>query len=66
VHDPWDYRKPLDKGMVFTIEPGIYLPEERFGVRIEDVFYVDKDGKLIDLMADLPHEARDVEAAMKK
>ncbi|MCU1222265.1 MAG: peptidase [Edaphobacter sp.] len=66
VHDPWDYTKPLDKGMVFTIEPGIYLPEEGIGVRIEDVFYVDEKGKLVDLIADLPHEAADVEAAMRR
>jgi Xaa-Pro aminopeptidase len=66
VHDPWDYAKPLDKGMVFTIEPGIYLPEEGFGVRIEDVFYVDSNGKLIDLIAKLPHEASEIEAAMRK
>jgi Xaa-Pro aminopeptidase len=66
VHDPWDYSKPLDKGMVFTIEPGIYLPEEKIGVRIEDVFYVDQDGKLVDLVAKLPHEAADVEAAMRR
>jgi len=65
VHDPWDYTKPLDKGMVFTIEPGIYLPEEGIGVRIEDVFYVDSQGKLVDLIANLPHEAADVEAVMK-
>jgi len=66
VHDPMDYSKPLDKGMVFTIEPGIYLPEEGIGVRIEDTYYVDADGKLIDLVAKLPHEAADVEAAMRK
>ena len=66
VHDPMDYTKPLDKGMVFTIEPGIYIPEEGIGVRIEDTYYVDADGKLIDLVADLPHEAGDVEAAMRK
>jgi Xaa-Pro aminopeptidase len=65
VHDPMDYTKPLDKGMVFTIEPGVYIPEEKIGVRIEDVFYVDEDGKLVDLVAKLPHEALDVEAAMK-
>ena len=65
VHDPWNYTKPLDKGMVFTIEPGIYLPEEGFGVRIEDVFYVDQQGRLVDLIAKLPHEAADIEAAMK-
>ncbi|HTH54075.1 MAG TPA: Xaa-Pro peptidase family protein [Edaphobacter sp.] len=66
VHDPWDYSKPLEKGMVFTIEPGIYLPEEGFGVRIEDVYYVDQNGKLVDLIEKLPHEASEVEAAMKK
>ncbi len=65
VHDPWNYEKPLEKGMVFTIEPGIYLPEEKIGVRIEDVFYVDQQGKLVDLIAKLPHEAPEVEAAMK-
>lgn len=66
VHDPWDYSKPLEKGMVFTIEPGIYLPEENIGARIEDVVYVDADGKLVDLIANLPHEASEVEAAMQK
>ena len=66
VHDAWDYTKPLDKGMVFTIEPGIYLPEEKIGVRIEDVFYVGPDGKLVDLIALLPHEASEVEAAMRQ
>jgi Xaa-Pro aminopeptidase len=66
VHDPMDYTKPLEKGNVFTIEPGIYIPEENIGVRIEDVFYVDENGKLIDLVAKLPHEAADVEAVMKK
>jgi Xaa-Pro aminopeptidase len=66
VHDPMDYTKPLDKGMVFTIEPGIYIPEENIGIRIEDVVYVDSDGKLVDLIAQLPHEAADVEAAMRQ
>jgi Xaa-Pro aminopeptidase len=66
VHDPMDYTKPLDKGMVFTIEPGIYIPEEGIGVRIEDTYYVDAEGKLIDLVTDLPHEADEVEATMRK
>ncbi len=65
VHDPWDYRKPLERGMVFTIEPGIYLPDEHIGVRIEDVYYVDDQGKLVDLIARLPHDASAIEAAMK-
>ncbi|MEO6802009.1 MAG: M24 family metallopeptidase, partial [Granulicella sp.] len=65
VHDPWDYTKPLGKGMVFTIEPGLYLPEENIGVRIEDLFSVNADGTLTDLIAKLPHEATAIEAAMK-
>jgi Xaa-Pro aminopeptidase len=64
VHDPGDYSVPLGPGMVFTIEPGIYIPEESLGVRIEDDFYVDKDGKLIDLSRALPSTAEDVEKAM--
>ena len=65
MRDPMDYTKPLDKGMVFTIEPGIYIPEEHIGVRIEDTFYVDHEGRLIDLIAKLPHETPEVEAAMR-
>ena len=66
VHDPWVYTKPLEKGMTFTIEPGIYLPEENIGVRIEDVVFVDQQGKLVDLIAKLSHTADEIEAAMKR
>jgi Xaa-Pro aminopeptidase len=51
--------------MVFTIEPGVYIPEEKLGVRIECDFLVGPDGKLIDLDADLAHTADEVEAAMQ-
>jgi Xaa-Pro aminopeptidase len=64
VHDPGDYKTPLAPGMVFTIEPGIYIPEENIGVRIEDDFLVGADGKLIKLSAALPSKAEDVEKAM--
>jgi Xaa-Pro aminopeptidase len=64
VHDPDDYSVPLGPGAVFTIEPGIYIPEEKLGVRIEDTLYVDASGKLINLGAALPHTADDVERAM--
>jgi len=50
--------------MVFTLEPGIYIPEEKLGVRIEDVFAVGQDGKLIMLSHDLPRTADEVEKAM--
>jgi len=65
VHDPADYPALLKPGMVFTIEPGVYIPEEKIGVRLECVFLVGADGKLIDLTAALPHSAEDVEAAMQ-
>lgn len=66
VHDPAQYPAVLKPGMVFTIEPGVYIPEEKLGVRIECDFLVGPDGKLIDLDTDLPHSAEEVEAAMAK
>jgi Xaa-Pro aminopeptidase len=65
VHDPDDYTKPFDVGSVFTIEPGVYIPEEKIGVRIEDTFYVNAQGKLIDFAEKLPHTVEEVEAAMR-
>lgn len=66
VHDSVEsYPAVLKPGMVFTIEPGVYIPEEKLGVRVECVFLVGADGKLIDLTADLPHTAEEVEAAMQ-
>jgi Xaa-Pro aminopeptidase len=64
VHDANDYTVPLGPGVMFTIEPGIYIPEENLGVRIEDDYYVDADGKLIKLSAALPSKAAEVEKAM--
>jgi len=64
VHDPGDYSVPLGPGAAFTIEPGIYIPEEKLGVRIEDDFLVDQNGKLVDLTATLPTSADEVEKAM--
>jgi Xaa-Pro aminopeptidase len=65
VHDPGNYPAVLKPGMVFTIEPGVYIPEEKIGVRIECDFLVGADRKLIDLDGDLPHSAEEVEAAMR-
>jgi Xaa-Pro aminopeptidase len=66
VHDAGDYDIPIGPGAVFTIEPGIYIPEEKLGVRIEDIVYVDTGGKLVNLTASLPHTAEEVEHAMAK
>ena len=44
VHDPGDLSWPLEAGMVITIEPGVYIPEENIGIRIEDTILVTPSG----------------------
>ena len=63
VHDVGPFNVPLRAGMVFTIEPGIYLPEERLGVRIEDDILVTETGGEV-LSRGAPRTAADVEKAM--
>lgn len=65
VHDPGDRNRPLEPGMVVTVEPGIYIPEEKLGVRIEDDVLVTADGSKI-LSGRLPRTADEVEAVMAK
>lgn len=64
VHDVGDYKKPLEVGDVFTIEPGIYIADEKIGVRIEDDYWVVKDG-VICLSEGLPKKAEDIEQLMQ-
>lgn len=63
VHDPGDRARPLEPGMVVTVEPGIYIPEENLGVRIEDDILVTNDGHQI-LTARLPRDADQIEKIM--
>ena len=63
VHDPGATDRPLEPGMVITIEPGIYIPEEKLGVRIEDDVLVTDTGYKI-LSEKAPRTAEDVEAMM--
>lgn len=60
VHDVGDYSKPLTPGVVFTIEPGIYLPAENLGVRIEDDYLVTETG-LVKLSAHIPSSPDEIE-----
>ncbi|HSW79779.1 MAG TPA: Xaa-Pro aminopeptidase [Candidatus Saccharimonadales bacterium] len=53
VHDVGDYHAPLEPGMVLTVEPGIYIPEEDIGVRIEDDVLITTDGIKV-LTSNLP------------
>ena len=63
VHDPGDPKAPLKAGMVITIEPGVYIPEENIGVRIEDMVLVTSDGGRV-LSSSLPKEAGEIEQIM--
>jgi len=65
VHDPGSTTRPLEAGMVFTIEPGIYIPEENLGVRIEDDVLVTKDGIEV-LTKRLPRKPDEVEKVMSE
>jgi Xaa-Pro aminopeptidase len=65
VHDLGTRTEPIKAGMLFTIEPGIYIAEEQMGVRIENNFWITKNGNK-DLMKDIPIEADDIERLMKK
>ncbi len=63
VHDPSEYCKPLRPGMVVTIEPGIYIPEENLGVRIEDDFLITETGAKF-LSEKLPRDPEAIEKIM--
>jgi Xaa-Pro aminopeptidase len=65
VHDVGDYSMPFAPGMVLTVEPGIYIPEERIGIRIEDDILVTANGHEI-LSSGAPRRPGDIEALMRK
>lgn len=65
VHDLGTRTAPIKAGMVFTVEPGIYIEEEQMGVRIENNFWVTKNGNK-DLMKNIPITAEEIESLMKK
>lgn len=64
VHDLGTRTEPIKAGMVFTIEPGIYIEEEKMGVRIENNFWITKSGNK-DLMKNIPITVEEIESLMK-
>jgi Xaa-Pro aminopeptidase len=63
VHDPMDYNRALEPGMVITMEPGIYIPEEKIGFRIEDDILITPNGNE-QLTRRLPREVDEIEKIM--
>lgn len=64
VHDVGLFEEPMKAGMVLTCEPGIYIREEKLGVRLENDILITENGN-IDLMANIPIEAEEIEEIMK-
>ena len=64
VHDVGGKYRKLEKGMVLTLEPGIYIKDENIGIRIENNIVVDDEP--IDLMADIPREVDEIESLMNQ
>jgi Xaa-Pro aminopeptidase len=64
THDVGLWHEPIQAGMVFTCEPGIYIPEEGIGIRIEDDLVVQETGQPFNLMKNIPIEAEEIESLM--
>jgi len=65
VHDVGSLKSPLQEGDVITIEPGLYIPDEKIGIRIEDNYWIAKDHAIC-LSDMIPKEIEEVEAFMKE
>jgi Xaa-Pro aminopeptidase len=64
THDVGIWNEPIKAGMAFTCEPGIYIPEENLGIRLEDDLVVQEKGAPLNLMSEIPLEADEIEDLM--
>jgi Xaa-Pro aminopeptidase len=64
THDYGALKTPMKTGMVFTVEPGIYIPDENLGLRIEDDVVIQENSEPFNLMRDIPIEAEEIEELM--
>ena len=63
MHDVGLWHEPINAGNVFTVEPGIYIPAEGLGIRLENDILITNDG-YDDLMANIPIDAEEIEDLM--
>lgn len=66
THDYGELKTPMKANMVFTVEPGIYIPEEKMGIRLEDDVVIQKEGEPFNLMKNIPIEVEEIEELMAK
>ena len=66
THDYGALKTPMKPNMVFTVEPGIYIPEENMGIRLEDDVVIQESGAPLNLMKNIPIEAEEIEACMQQ
>ncbi len=64
THDYGELKTPMKANMVFTVEPGIYIPDEQLGIRIEDDVVIQENGAPFNLMANIPIEVEEIEELM--
>ena len=64
THDYGELKTPMKAQMVFTVEPGIYVPDEGFGIRLEDDVVIQETGEPFNLMRNIPIEAEEIEELM--
>lgn len=64
THDFGALKSPMQANMVFTVEPGIYIPEENMGIRLEDDVVIQAKGSPVNLMQNIPIEIDEIEALM--
>ncbi|SNQ44150.1 aminopeptidase P family protein [Cellulophaga lytica] len=65
THDYGELKTPMKANMVFTVEPGIYIPNENLGIRLEDDVVIQENGEPFNLMANIPIEADEIEELMQ-
>jgi Xaa-Pro aminopeptidase len=66
THDVGFWHEPITENMVFTVEPGIYIPEENLGIRLEDDVVIQKNGEPFNLMGNIPIEVDEIEELMNE